>query len=105
MLCTQVRHRVAAAVADRPRVGAGLSQHAVYAGGDGVRLVNTSAAPVRGPRDALFTPFADLARHLDEEVRVLSCAWYTFFFHALYTRSKCVVYIFLQCLAKESALA
>jgi hypothetical protein len=61
---------MAAAAKGGPLVGAGLSQHAVYVGADGVRLVNTSAAPVRGPRDVLFAPFADLARHLDHEVRV-----------------------------------
>ena len=66
----QVQYRVAAASATAaPLAAAAMSQHAVYVGGDGVRLANTSAAPVRGPRDALFAPFTDLARHLSNEAR------------------------------------
>ncbi len=53
-----------ASPANGPLVGAAISQHVVFVSSHGVRLVNTTSVPLRGPRSALHAPFADLARHL-----------------------------------------
>jgi len=59
---------VPAMPANGPLVGAAISQHAAFVSSHGVRLVNTTSAPLKGPRSVLHAPFADLARHLRQEV-------------------------------------
>ena len=68
LACEQVKHRVPSTAVSGPIVGAAVSQHAAFVSSHGVRLVNTTAAPLRGPRSVLHAPFADLARHLSQEV-------------------------------------
>ena len=64
----QVKHRVPATSASGRLVGVAISQHAAFVSSHGLWLVNTTSAPLRGPRSALHAPFADLARHLSQEV-------------------------------------
>ena len=73
--CGQVKHRVPATPARGSLVGAALSQHAVFVGSDGVRLVNTTAAPFAGPRSVFHEPFSELARHLTVKVRSSVRTW------------------------------